>query len=94
MRRLHADLGEVLDPLKDVAGNLSGLLNGLRTVAGAGIPVVSEAARRVAGGLRPIEEPLLELRDGLDQLHQGTGDDAQVLERLQEAVRQAREHAE
>jgi hypothetical protein len=94
LRRLHADLGEVLDPLKDVAGNLSALLNGLRTVAGAGIPVVSDAARRAAGGIGPIEEPLLELRDGLDQLHQDVGADAEVLERLQEAVRQAREHAE
>jgi hypothetical protein len=94
MRRLHADLGEVLEPLKDVAGNISGLVRGLRGAAAAGVPGVSDAAREAAERIGPIEEPLLDLRDGLDQLHQGIDTDTEVLERIQEAVRQAREHAE
>jgi hypothetical protein len=94
MRRLHADLGEVLEPLKDVAGNISGLVRGLRGAAAAGVPGVSDAAREAAERIGPIEEPLLNLRDGLDQLHQGIDTDTEVLERIQEAVRQAREHAE
>jgi hypothetical protein len=94
MRRLHADLGEVSEPLKDVADNISGLVGGLRSAAVAGVPVVSDAARVAAERIGPIEEPLLALRDGLDQLHQGIGTDTEVLERIQEAVRQAREHAE
>ncbi len=91
LTRLHANLGQVLDPLKDVAGNLSGLVKGLRGVAGAGIPAVSDTARQAAERIGAIEEPLLELRDGLDQLHGDIAADAKVLERVQEAVRQARE---
>jgi hypothetical protein len=94
LTRLHTDLGEVLDPLKDVAGNLSGLLTGLRSAAEADVPVVSDAARRAAEGIGPIEEPLLALRDGLDQLYQDIGADTQLLENIQEAVRQAKEHEE
>ena len=94
MRRLHADLGEVLEPLKDVAGNISGLVRGLRSAAEVGVPVVSDAAREAVERIGPIEEPLLALRDGLDQLYQGIGVDTEVLERIQEAVRQAREHTE
>jgi hypothetical protein len=94
LRRLHTDLGEVLDPLKDVAGNLGGLLTGLRSAAEVDVPVVSDAARRAAEGIGPIEEPLLALRDGLDQLYQDVGVDTQLLEQIQEAVRQAKEHKE
>lgn len=94
LTRLHGDLGEVLDPLKDVAGKLSGLVEGLRKAADAGIPAVSDAARQAAERIGAIEEPLLALRDGLDQLHQGIGVDVKVLENVQEAVRQAREHEE
>jgi hypothetical protein len=94
MRRLHAQLGEVLEPLRDVADNLGALLSGLRAVAGAGVPVVSDAARRAAGWIGPIEEPLLDLRDGLEQLHHDVRTDAEMLERIQEAARQARAHSE
>lgn len=94
LTRLHGDLGEVLDPLKDVAGKLSGLVEGLRKAADAGIPAVSDAARQAAEGIGAIEEPMLALRDGLDQLHQDIGADIKVLENVQEAVRQAREHEE
>lgn len=94
MRRLQADLGDVVEPLKDVASNISGLVRGLRSAAAAGVPVVSDAAREAAERIGLIEEPLLALRDGLEQLHQDIGADTEVLERIQEAVRQAREHAE
>jgi hypothetical protein len=94
LTRLHTDLGEVLDPLKDVAGGLSGLLLGLRSAARADIPVVSDAAGRAAEGIGSIQEPLLALRDGLDQMYQDIGVDNQVLENIQEVVRQAREHKE
>jgi hypothetical protein len=94
LSRLHTDLGEVLDPLKDIAGKLSGLVKGLRGAADAGIPAVSDAAHQAAEGIGAIEDPLLALRDGLDQLYQDIGGDVQVLENIQEAVRQAREHGE
>ncbi len=94
MRQLHTDLGEILDPLSDVADNLSGLLRGLRGAADAGIPIVSDAAREAVEGIGPIEEPLLAVRDGLERLHQDIDADVKVLERIQEAVRQAREHEE
>jgi hypothetical protein len=94
MRQLHADLGEILAPLSDVAENLSGLLRGLRGAADAGIPVVSDAAREAVEGIGPIEEPLLAVRDGLERLHQDIDADVKILERIQEAVRKAREHEE
>jgi hypothetical protein len=92
MRQLHGDLGEVLDPLKDVAGGMSGLVGGLQSAAEAGIPAVSDTARLAAERIGLIEEPLLTLRDGLDRLHQSIAADANTLERIQEAVRQAREY--
>jgi hypothetical protein len=94
LRQVHADLEGILDPLTDVSGNLSALIEGLRAASGAGIPVVSDAAQRAVEGIGPIREPLLNLRSGLDQLHQDIGADVVVLERIQEAVRQAREHGE
>lgn len=94
LTRLHTDLGAVLDPLTDVAGNLSGLVKGLRGAAEVGIPVVSDAARQSAESIGSIEGPLLTLRDGLEQLQQDIGVDVQLLENIQEAVRQAREHGE
>jgi uncharacterized protein (UPF0335 family) len=94
MTRLHAELGEVLEPLKDVAGNLSGLIKALQIVAAANVSVVSDVARQAVERIGVIEEPLLTLRDDLDQLHQDIGADVKVLENIQEAARQAQEHGE
>jgi hypothetical protein len=94
LHQLHTDLSEILGPMGDVADNLGGLIRGLRSAAEAGVPVISDAACRAVNGIGPIEEPLLALRDRLDQLHQDIGADVEVLERIQEAVRQAREHEE
>jgi ABC-type transporter Mla subunit MlaD len=94
LRQLHTDLGELLEPLTEVADNLGDLLRGLRAVSDTGVPVISDAARQAVEGIDPIEEPLLALRDGLDQLHQNIEADAEILERIQEAVRLAREHEE
>jgi hypothetical protein len=94
LRRLQADLGEVLEPLEDVAGNLSTLVKGLRSVADAGVPVVSDAALESADKIGRIEGTLFTLNDGLSELYQDIGADAEVLERIEEAVRQAKEHGE
>ena len=94
LRQLEVDLGEVLDPLGDVAGNLGGLVRGLRVAADAGIPVISDVAGQAAERIGLIEAPLLTLREGLSQLHQDIGTDVEVLEKIQDAVRQAREHEE
>ncbi len=91
MTQLYADLNEVVGPLKDVAGKLGGLVRGLRSVASAGIPAVSDAAGLAADNIGRIEEPMLELRDSLDQLQQDIGTDAQMLENIQQAARRARE---
>jgi hypothetical protein len=92
MRQLHADLGGILDPLDDIARNLSRLVQGLRSVAESDIPVVSDAAGTERIGL--IEGPLFTVRDGLNQLHEDIGADIEILTNIQEAVRQAREHEE
>lgn len=94
LRRLHVDLGEILEPLKDVSDNLGALVKGLRSGADADIPVVSDVARQSAERISHIEGPLLSLRDGLNQLYEDIGADVEVLERIPEAVRQAREHEE
>jgi hypothetical protein len=94
MWRLHAELGEVLVPIEDVADNFSGLMRGLSSAADADVPVVSDAAREATERLEVIEEPLLALRDDLKGLHLGIEADSRVLEDIQEAVRQAREHEE
>lgn len=94
LHQLHAELGEILDPLEDVADNIGGLIRGLRSAADADVPIVSDAAREAAERLGIIEEPLLTVRDDLKQLHQGIEADTQVLENIQEAVRQAKKHAE
>ena len=94
LRQLQEDLGKVLDPLKDVAGNLGGLVRGLRGAADAGIPAISDVAGQAAERIGLIEAPLLTLREGLSQLHQDIGTDVEVLEKIQDAVRQAREHEE
>ncbi len=94
MQRLHAELDEILAPVEDVADNLNGLMQGLRSAADADVPVVSDAAREAAERLEIIEEPLLALRDDLKGLYQGIEADSRVLENIQEAVRQAREHEE
>ncbi|MCP4517747.1 MAG: hypothetical protein GY824_21280, partial [Delftia sp.] len=91
MSQLHADLGRVVKPLNDVAGKLGGLVRGLRSVAGAGIPAVSDGAKLAAENIGLIEEPMLELSTGLDQLYQDIGADAQMLQNIQKAARQARE---
>jgi hypothetical protein len=91
MSQLHTDLGRVVDPLDDVSGKLGGLVRGLRSVAGAGVPVVSDAAKLAADNIDLVQEPMLELRDDLKQLHQDIGADAKMLEKIQKAVRQARE---
>ena len=91
---LRADLGDVLDPLQDVAGKLNGLVKGLQTVTNAGIPGVSDATGFAAERIGPIEGPLIELRDGLKKLHEDIGADVKTLERIQEAVRKARESKE
>ncbi len=91
MAQLYADLGQVMNPLNDVAGKLGGLVRGLRSVAGLGIPAVSDAAGLAAENIGLIEEPMLELRDGLEQLHQDIGTDAQMLQKIHKAVRRARE---
>jgi hypothetical protein len=90
MQRLHAELGEILNPLQDVTGGFGALLSGLRGAADADVPIVSEAAGEAAERLSLIEDPLVSLRDELDQLHQGIEADRKVLERIQEAVRQAK----
>jgi uncharacterized phage infection (PIP) family protein YhgE len=92
LRQVEADLGKVLDPLQDVTDNISSLVNGLRSAGQAGVPVVSDVARTAAERIGPIEEPLSTLNDGLHELHQEIGADAKVLERIEEAARQAREH--
>lgn len=92
--RLQADLSPVLDGVEDIAGKLNGLVGGLRGVAGVDIPVISDAARHAAERIGLIEDPMLSLRDGLNQLHQNIKADVVVLETIQEAVRQAREHEE
>jgi hypothetical protein len=91
MGQLYADLGQVLEPLDDVAGKLGGLVRGLRSVAGLGIPAVSDVAGLAAENIGLIEEPILELRDDLEQLHQDIGADARMLENIQKATRRARE---
>jgi hypothetical protein len=92
--RLRDELGPVLDPLADVQSYLGGLLSGLRAAAEAGIPIVSDAARRAAEGIGKMENPLLEVRDGLQQLYDNVETDIKSLERIQEAVRLAREHSQ
>ena len=94
MTQIHTELGQALKPLKDVAGKLSGLVRGLRGVAGAGIPAVSDVADLGADKIGLIEEPMLELRDGLDQLYQDIEADVETLENIQEAVRQAQKYGE
>jgi hypothetical protein len=92
LSHLQLELEGVMEPLRDAAGGLSGLVGGLQAAGEAGIPVVSDAARRAGEGIGQIEGPLLELRDGLERLHAEIDADVVVLERLQEAVRLAREH--
>ncbi|MGD9099498.1 MAG: hypothetical protein PVF45_03390 [Anaerolineae bacterium] len=94
MTQVHDDLGEVLKPLKEVADKLSGLVRGLRSAADSGIPAISDVAELGAERIGLIEEPLLTLRDGLDQLHQDIEADVKTLENIQEAVRQARKYSE
>lgn len=94
LRQLQEELGEVSDPLKDVAGNLGLLVRGLRGAAAAGIPGISSVAGQAAERISLIEAPLLALREGLDQMHQDIGTDIEVLGKIEDAVRQAREHEE
>jgi len=94
LSQLQSDLDRVLKPLKDVAGNLSGLVKGLQGAADAHIPLVSDAAHTAAERIGSIERPLIELRDDLEQLHRDASADIKALERIQEAVRKAREKEE
>jgi hypothetical protein len=91
MSQIHADLDRVVKPLDDVSGKLGGLVRGLRSVAGVGIPAVSDAAKLAADNIGLVQQPMLELRDDLKQLHQDIGADAKMLEKIHQAVRQARE---
>jgi hypothetical protein len=91
MRRAEDDVGRLLEPLGDVTSNLGGLIQGLRSAASAGIPIISDAARQAAEGIEPIEGPLGSLHERLQTLHRELGSDAGRLERIQEAVRQAKE---
>jgi hypothetical protein len=86
--RVQADLGRVATPLEDVAGNLSGLLEGLRFAAEAGIPAISGVARTGAERIGLIEEPLLALSGRVGELYQSVEADARTLAHIQEAVRQ------
>jgi hypothetical protein len=91
MRRVYEDLSNLLEPLADVAGDLNSLSGGLAQAASAGVPVVSEAARRAQEEIAPVEGPLQELHGTLEELHGDLGADLMLLESLQEAVRQARQ---
>jgi hypothetical protein len=94
MERLRIELEKTLSPLEDATRNLGGLVRGLQKAAGAGIPVVSDAAEFAARRIGPIEGPMLALYDGLAELERNIEADIQVLENIQEAVRQARQNAE
>ena len=94
LRRLNENLSEILEPLEDVTRNLGTLVRGLYSAAEADVPVVSDAARQAADRIEQVEEPLLTLQGGLDQLYRDIGYDVQVLENIQEATRQARKHAD
>jgi uncharacterized phage infection (PIP) family protein YhgE len=91
LSRLQSDLSRVLKPLKDVAGNLSGLVKGLQGAADAHIPLVSDAARTAAERIGPIEGPLVDLRDGLEQLHLNIQADMKTLENIQEVTHRAQQ---
>jgi hypothetical protein len=94
LQRLRLELEKTLSPLGDATRNLGGLVRGLQNAAEAGIPVVSDAAQFAAERIGPIEGPMLALYDGLAELERNIEADIQVLENIQEAVRQARQHAE
>jgi len=84
LRQLHTDLGEVVGPLEDVAGKLSGLVSGLRSAADADVPIVSDVARQAAERIGPLVGPLPTLRDDLSQLYRDLGADTALLEKIQE----------
>jgi hypothetical protein len=94
LQRLRIELEKTLSPLDDATRNLGGLVRGLQSAAGAGIPVVSDAAQFAAERIGPIEEPMVALHNGLAELERSIEADIQVLENIQEAFRQARQHAE
>lgn len=94
LHRLRAELEKILGPLEDATRHLGGLVRGLQSAAGAGVPVVSDVAQYAADRIGPIEEPMLVLRDGLAELDKSIDADVQVLENIQEAVRQARRSTE
>lgn len=94
LQRLRVELEKTLSPLGDATRNLGGLVRGLQNAAEAGIPVISDAAQFAAERIGPIEGPMLALYDGLAELERNIEADIQVLENIQEAVRQARQHAE
>jgi len=91
LRQLHADLGEVVGPLEDVAGKLDGLVTGLRSAADADVPIVSDVARQAADRIGPLVGPLLTLRDDLSRLYRDLGADAAFLEKIQEIVQRVEE---
>jgi hypothetical protein len=90
MRRLHAEMGEILNPINDVTNGIGGLIGGLRGASDANVPVVSDAAGEAAERLVLIEAPLQSVRDDLKVLYEGMEADAETLERIQEVVRQAK----
>jgi hypothetical protein len=90
MRRLHAEMGEILNPINDVTNGIGGLIGGLRGASDANVPVVSDAAGEAAERLVLIEAPLQSVRDDLKVLYEGIEADAETLERIQEVVRQAK----
>jgi hypothetical protein len=90
MRQVQNDITNLSKPLDEVVTNFERLLSGLRWAAEAGIPVVSDAARRAVDGVTPIQEPLQNLHERLAQLELELGEDAGRLERIQEAVQQVR----
>ncbi len=92
LEQLYHKVEDLLEPVKDVSGKLSDLLKGLRSASQAGIPIVSDAAAEAVEGIGAMEEPLLEIRDLLDQLERELEADLKLMERIQEATDQAYEH--